>query len=543
MTEATTSKGKSRPSRAPVAGGIYKTDSIKDVADSLGITNLPDSVAAALASDVEYRLHQVIEVSATLLAGAEGNNGVLKEAARFTRHARRNTMSPSDIDQALRVLNIEPLYGHSSAHTPSFRRTVPQHTLSQSIYFLEDEEIDFDKALKEEIITVPPPVRYTGKFTGTLLPLVPENPIPPSESKPTVAGQGGPPSPRARKQGAAAATSGGGATSAAASTSTLVKHVLPRELQLYHDRLSAALVGSNERKRAAALSSLRADAGLQALLPYLIRWIGETVVRVLKGEGASHGGDDGSDDEAMFGSNELDRVKLDIMLDALKALLDNSTLFVEPYLHQIMPPILSILLTASLGSTSTFSSFDANPPPRHIRVHAASLLSHVLSLHGPTYPSLGARISKTLILGVTAPGRQRGTREGALHGLAALGRVAAGRALIGAQALKKLEAEIDSGNQMDESVEDLVQAATAVVKALHPLPAPIPQLWGDSQPRPLEPDTVETDRDLLDRLSEYFGQFFTKRIVIGAADAQWAHGLLESIESSKGEYSVDAARK
>lgn len=33
----------------------------------------------------------------------------------------------------------------------------------------------------------------------------------------------------------------------------------------------------------------------------------------------------------MFGSDELDRVKLDIMLDALKAMLDNSTLFVEPY--------------------------------------------------------------------------------------------------------------------------------------------------------------------------------------------------------------------
>jgi transcription initiation factor TFIID subunit 6 len=139
------------------------------------------------------------------------------------------------------------------------------------------------------------------------------------------------------------------------------------------------------------------------------------------------------------------------------------TLCTEPrlQLHQIMPPILSILLTASLGSTSTFSSFDSNPPPRHIRVHAASLLSHVLGLHGPTYPSLGARISKTLILGVTAPGRQRGTREGALHGLAALGRVATGRALIGAQALKKLENEIDTENQMgDESIEDLVQAAT-----------------------------------------------------------------------------------
>ena len=80
MAETSNSKGKSRPARAPVVGGVYRVDSVKvwsirfasslaliavllqDVADSLGITNLPDSVAAALASDVEYRLHQVIEV-------------------------------------------------------------------------------------------------------------------------------------------------------------------------------------------------------------------------------------------------------------------------------------------------------------------------------------------------------------------------------------------------------------------------------------------------------------------------------------------------
>lgn len=525
MAETNNSKGKSRPARAPVVGGVYRVDSVKDVADSLGITNLPDSVAAALASDVEYRLHQVIE-----------------EAARFTRHARRSTLSPSDIDQALRVLNVEPLYGHSSAHTPAFRRAVPQHTLSQSVYFLEDEEIDFDKALKEEVITVPPPVRYTAHWLAIegIQPLVPENPTPSSsETKPATAGQGGPSSPRARKQGAAAPAQAPGAA-AAATSATLVKHVLPRELQLYHDRLSAALVGSNERKRTAALSSLRSDAGLQALLPYLIRWVGETVVRVLKGEGASHVGDDGSDDEAMFGGDELDRAKLDIMLDALKAMIDNSTLFVEPYLHQIMPPILSILLTASLGSTSTFSSFDANPPPRHIRMHAASLLNHVLTLHGPTYPSLGARISKTLILAVTAPGRQRGTREGALHGLAALGRVAVGRALIGAKAFKTLESEIDTGNEMaDESVEDLVQAATAAVKALHPLPTTVPQLWNEAQPQALEPATLDADRELLDKLSEYFGQFFTMRIVVGASDAEWAHGLWRAIESSKEEYSFN----
>ena len=70
--------------------GIYHADSIRDVADSLGIGNLSEGVASMLASDVEYRLHQIIE-----------------EAARFTRHSKRTTLSTTDIDQAFKVLNIE----------------------------------------------------------------------------------------------------------------------------------------------------------------------------------------------------------------------------------------------------------------------------------------------------------------------------------------------------------------------------------------------------------------------------------------------------
>lgn len=63
-----------------LATGVWKTDSIrvctaaysgftqssptsKDVAESLGIVNLQDDVAQALAGDVEYRLWEVIEVS------------------------------------------------------------------------------------------------------------------------------------------------------------------------------------------------------------------------------------------------------------------------------------------------------------------------------------------------------------------------------------------------------------------------------------------------------------------------------------------------
>ena len=54
------------------------------------------------------------------------------------------------------------------------------------------------------------------------------------------------------------------------------KHVLSRELHIYYSRLNTDLLPpTNEQaKRATAPSSLQYDAGLENLLPYLVRWVG-----------------------------------------------------------------------------------------------------------------------------------------------------------------------------------------------------------------------------------------------------------------------------
>lgn len=54
----------------------------------------------------------------------------------------------------------QPVYGHSSHRTMSFKRVQP--STGPSIYVLEDEEIDFEKVLAEEAIPIPRGVRYTG---------------------------------------------------------------------------------------------------------------------------------------------------------------------------------------------------------------------------------------------------------------------------------------------------------------------------------------------------------------------------------------------
>jgi len=222
------------------------------------------------------------------------------------RHGRRTTMTTSDIDQALRVLNIEPLYGHTPHNPPVFRRAGPQNNApgSTSVYFLEDEEIDFDRVLREEKIALPKGVNWAAHWLAVegVQPLIPENPPQiPRESDAHVNGvpdhnRGGAKKPQQPQQ--------------------LVKQVLSKELQLYYTRLTASLLPPNDtEKRTAALASLRQDAGLQALLPYLIRWVGEGVVTALKG--GPQGDSDG-------------RV-LEVLLDVMSAIMENKSLFIEPY--------------------------------------------------------------------------------------------------------------------------------------------------------------------------------------------------------------------
>ena len=246
----------------------------------------------------------------------------VQEASRFMRHARRTTMTTSDIDQALRVLNIEPLYGHSSHNPPTFRRALPfpQLPTAGPVYFIEDEEIDFDRVLREDKITLPKGVNWTAHWLAVegVQPLIPENPpaiprdteeVSKSPPRTNTAFPPTPPSPSRPT------------TKKQQQQQQLVKQVLSRELQLYYTRLTSSLLppSSDYAKRTAALASLRNDAGLQALLPYLIRWIGEGVVGALK-EGVQ---------------SESDGKVLEVLLDVISAIMDNNTLFVEPYVSGI----------------------------------------------------------------------------------------------------------------------------------------------------------------------------------------------------------------
>ena len=109
----------------------------------------------------------------------------------------------------------------------------------------------------------------------------------------------------------------------------LVKHVLSKELKLYFDKVVEVLISTDPEKESlkyAAIYSLKNDPGLHQLVPYFIQFVAEQI------------------------TNQLRNIDiLSTMLEVISALADNKTIFLDPYVHALMPCILTLLLAKRIG--------------------------------------------------------------------------------------------------------------------------------------------------------------------------------------------------
>ena len=122
---------------------LWGQDTVSDVAEAVGILNLNKEVKSSLCRDVEYRISQV-----------------LQEALKAMKHARRTILWSQDIAQALRVLDIEPLYGYES--TRQLKYGEASLGPGQPLFYVEDEEMDFEKLINAPLPKVPREVSFTG---------------------------------------------------------------------------------------------------------------------------------------------------------------------------------------------------------------------------------------------------------------------------------------------------------------------------------------------------------------------------------------------
>lgn len=345
-------------------------DTVKDAAELLGVT-LSDETARNLAMDVEYRIHEVLEL-----------------AAKFMRHGKRRLLTAQDMDKALRLLNVEPLYGYSGASTVAFKEAIVLET-GQTLYYVDQPEVEFEKLINQPLPRVPRVPTFTAHWLAIegVQPAIPQNPTP-SEVRalpPVVRGA------MATSLAGASETVNAPAQSLELAVRPLVKHVLSKESQVYFDKVAEVLVGGDAALQSAVFNSLRQDPGLHQLVPYLIQFVAEQITNHLR-------------------LSEL----LGAMLEVVYLLLLNPTLFLEPYVHALMPCVLTLLLATRLGPEGSDEHFA-------IRRFAASLLGHICKSYTGAYPTLKPRVTRTLLRAFLDPSKPAGTHYGALLGLREMG--------------------------------------------------------------------------------------------------------------------------
>ncbi|KXT03420.1 hypothetical protein AC578_1579 [Pseudocercospora eumusae] len=394
---------------------VWNPENVTDVAESVGIATLNKEVAEHLARDVEYRVAQVLE-----------------EALKFMRHAKRTTLTTQDISQALRVLDVEPLYGYDSTRPLRFgEASIGQ---GQPLFYVEDEEVDFEKLINAPLPKVPREISFTAHWLAVegVQPSIPQNPTQADQRNQELAAKG---------QGAnptLAAMSGNDNVS----VKPLVKHVLSKELQLYFDRICTAIMDeNNEDNRTAAFASLRTDPGLHQLVPYFIQFVADKVTHHMK---------------SLF--------ILTQSMQLLASLLDNPSLYIAPYVPSVIPCVLTCLVGKHLGSANS----DGATTHFSLRDYSASLLSTIARKYGPSSSTLKPRIARSCLKHFLDSHKPFGTHYGAVLGLTFIAGADGVRSLI-LPNLKAYDMHLSEGIKDEAKKEQAEYVVLAIMRALEKL--------------------------------------------------------------------------
>ena len=366
---------------------LLSVDSIKIMGESIGITTLNDDAATRLAEDLEYRLKEVIQ-----------------DAIKFMRHSKRRRLTCADIDQALRVKNIEPLYGFDCTDYIPFRHTSGG---GKDIYFPDEKEVNLVDLVSSPLPRLPSDISLRSHWLCVegVQPTIPENPPPLSleDQKAEALASTLPPvqanDPIAHAKEIRFEKKGKKKEDPESVEWSRLKplqaHALSLEQQLYYKEITDACVGlTSESRCQEALSSLTADPGLYQLLPQFMSFITEGV-RV-----------------------NVTQRKLAVLKHLMKmalALLDNSALTLEKFLHELIPAVFTCLLNKQICLRPESEDHWS------LRELAAKILAKICKKYSNSINNIQSRITRTLTNALKSNAQGLSVHYGALAGLTELG--------------------------------------------------------------------------------------------------------------------------
>ncbi|KAI1505804.1 hypothetical protein F5X99DRAFT_218050 [Biscogniauxia marginata] len=361
---------------------LWNPENVKDVAESVGVATMNEETLRTLSQDVEYRIGQV-----------------LVEALRFMRLAKRTTMTGKDISLALRVLDVEPLYGYDS--TRPLRYGEASLGPGQPLFYIDDEEVDFEKLINAPLPKVPRDMTLTGHWLAI------EAVQPVTLHNPTGA--------ESRSQDLLHRGPGANPTLAALAGydtpdfTPLVKHQLSDELRIFFEKAQAILLDDNsdpefQRLREAALGQIANDPAIQQLAPYFVNFIANEVTHHLD-----------------------DIFVMRTMMEITNAMLLNETIFLAPYASSLVAPVLSGLLGRRIGSGTGASAVREQ---YQLREFAASLVGLISRKYSATNKLLRPKLTRSCLRAFLSPAMTPQIWYGAICGILAAGGPEAIRVLV-----------------------------------------------------------------------------------------------------------------
>lgn len=299
-----------------VVRNLLPLDSITVMGESVGITTLNDDAAARLSEDLEFRLKEIVQ-----------------DAAKFMRQMKRKKLTCADIDNALRVKNVEPLYGFGTNDYIPFRHTSGG---GKDFYYTDEKELGLLELVNSPLHRLPYDVTIRAHWLCVegVQPVIPENPPPATlEGQRNEALGNSVPSldsndpvsklkkirfdKKAKAKDEVIGTEW-------SKLKPLQAHALSLEQQLYYKEITDACIGVGpESKCQEALNSISTDPGLYQLLPQFISFIDEGI---------------------KINISQRNLMTLKHLVRMVGALLENSTLLLEKYLHILIPSLISCLI-------------------------------------------------------------------------------------------------------------------------------------------------------------------------------------------------------